>query len=695
MTSKLSYALTIFLGAFLLFEVQPLIAKIILPWFGGAAAVWIFCLLFFQFVLLFGYAYAHWLGRIESAAVQGRVHAVLLALSLLTLPIYPRAMFKPTGPESPAPHILLLLAATVGLCYFLLSTTSPLLQRWYAREHSGAPYGLYALSNVGSMLALLSYPVVIEPRVTTHHQAAWWSVAYAIFALLCGAIALKSKGDIKEDDRVEEVEERLGPSAAATPSASLQILWVALAACGSALLLSVTNHVSQNVAAVPFLWIVPLSLYLFSFILCFAPYPLYSRGLFMRLLGIALGAMVYALSPSFVIPEKLSLGLFCAGLFLCCMFCHGELARLRPPARHLTSFYLMISLGGAIGALLVALVAPHVFTGFYELHVALASCAILVVIVNARDHEGSLSLIRLQPGGLVLAGLAIAVIAGLVSDWHEDSENVHFGARNFYGEVRVVEAPISQIAPGLEVPPGGGADPRARMLLNGTINHGMQYLVPALRRVSTTYYTPHSGIVEAIRAAGKSGPVKVGIVGLGAGTTAVFGRAGDRFTYYEINPLVIRVAREQFTFLSDSPATVRVVEGDARLSLENEEPQAFDILGVDAFSGDSIPVHLLTLEAFQLYFRQLKPRGVLAVHVSNRFLDLRPIVSAAAARLGKEAVLIQDSDRNLYASNWILVGDPRGFEGQADLEDAGAILLPGTRSHLWTDDFSNLFEALR
>jgi len=396
-----------------------------------------------------------------------------------------------------------------------------------------------------------------------------------------------------------------------------------------------------------------------------------------------------------VIPQKILLPLFCAGLFICCMFCHGELARLRPDPRHLTAFYLMISLGGAAGAVLVAVVAPHVFTGFYELHVALGACAILVVIANARDREGSLSMLRLQPGGLVLAGLAIAVIAGLVSGWHEDSEHVRFAARNFYGEVRVVEAPISQIAPGLEVPPGGGSDPSARMLLNGTINHGMQYLPAGLRRVPTTYYTPHSGIVEAIRAAGKSGPVKVGIVGLGAGTTAVFGRAGDQFTYYEINPLVIQVAREQFTFLADSAAAIRIVEGDARLSLESEGPQAFDILGVDAFSGDSIPVHLLTLEAFELYFRRLKPQGVLAVHVSNRFLDLRPVVSAAAARLGKEAVLIQDSAKNLYASNWILVGDPNGFEGQADLEGAGVIILPGTKTRLWTDDFSNLFEALK
>jgi hypothetical protein len=690
MTSKFSYALTIFLGAFLLFEVQPLIAKIILPWFGGAAAVWIICLLFFQFVLLFGYAYAHWLTSKFQAAMQARIHVALLAASLLTLPIYPRAFWKPTSPYRPALHILLLLGATVGLPYFLLSATSPLLQRWYAREKGGAPYGFYALSNVGSALALISYPVAVEPRIATRNQTLLWSVFYGLFAVICGALAFAPRADASPDFG-KTVE-------SARPAPALQVLWVALAACGSALLLSATNHISQNVASVPFLWIAPLSLYLFSFILCFASYSLYSRGLFLRLLGIALGGMTYALSPSFSgLPPKVALPMFCGGLFVACMFCHGELARLRPDPRLLTSFYVMISVGGALGALLVAVVAPYVFTGFYEIHVALSACAILVLVVHARDQSSPFSLRRLQPGGLALAGLAVALIVGLANDVREDAQGARFAARNFYGVVRVADGPLIKHTDGKDDPPPG-PEGMVRNLMNGTINHGTEFLAADRQRTPTTYYGAQSGIATAIRAAGKAGPLRVGVIGLGAGTTALYGRAGDRFTYYEINPLVIHVAERQFNFLKNSAAAINIVEGDARLSLEAEAPQRFDVLTVDAFTGDSIPVHLLTREAFELYFRQLKPQGVLAVHVSNQFLDLRPVIAAAAAKLGKEAVLVHNGDdrpNGIYASNWMLVGDPKGFEGQADIEGAGVIILPGTKTRLWTDDFSNLFEALK
>jgi SAM-dependent methyltransferase len=696
MTSKFSYAITIFLGAFLLFEVQPLIAKIILPWFGGAASVWIMCLLFFQFVLLLGYAYAHWLTLKLRAVMQARVHMALLAVSLLTLPIYPRVFWKPTSPDSPALHILLLLAATVGLPYFVLSATGPLLQRWYGRQSGGAPYAFYSLSNIGSMLALISYPVVVEPRVATRNQAMLWSAVYGVFAAICAAVALKAGQEVEEAKEREEVEENRDEVVA--PEWQLQLLWVALAGCGSALLLSVTNHISQNVASVPFLWVVPLGLYLFSFILCFASYSLYSRGLFLRLLGIALGGMTYALSPAFSgLPPKVALPMFCGGLFVACMFCHGELARLRPDPQHLTSFYLMISLGGAIGSLLVAVVAPHVFTGFYELHVALGACAVLVVVVHARDPESPFSVRRLRPGGLVLAGLAVALIAGLGNDVKEDSQHARFAERNFYGVVRVVDGPPVKSADEKDDPAPRPED-MVRSLMNGTINHGTEFLATDRQRTPTTYYGAQSGIATAIQAAGKTGPLRVGVIGLGAGTTALYGRAGDRFTYYEINPLVIEVAKEQFSFLKNSAATIDIVEGDARLSLDSEPAQGFDVLAVDAFTGDSIPVHLLTREAFQLYFRQLKPQGVLAVHVSNQFLDLRPVIAAAAATMGKEAVLIHNGDdhpNGIYASNWMIVGDTKEFEGQGDVEGAGVIILPATKTRLWTDDFSNLFEAVK
>jgi SAM-dependent methyltransferase len=692
MTSKPSYGATIFLGAFLLFEIEPLIAKRILPWFGGAAAVWIVCLLFFQMVLLLGYAYAHWLTSSFGGKAQSRIHAVALGASLLLLPVYPRDSWQPSPTQNPTLHILLLLAATVGLPYFLLSATSPLLQAWYAQRHQTAPYRFYSLSNVGSMLALLSYPVAVEPWLTTHHQAISWSILYGLFAVLCAALALASKGE-NAAPQGDAVESR-------RPSRKMQLLWVALAACGSALLLSVTNHICQNIASVPFLWIIPLSLYLLSFILSFASHSWYARGIFLRLLGVALGGMAYALSPSFSqLPLKVSIPLFCAGLFFACMFCHGELARLKPDRQHLTSFYLMIAAGGALGALFVALVAPHIFSGFYELHVALGLCAVLVVIVYSIEPDNPFSLRERRPAGFAIAGLAMALIASLAVNAQGEASSAQLSVRNFYGVLRVVDGKTPNVA----IIKGNSVeteaeDPHYRSLLNGTINHGLQFFAESRKRWPTTYYGPNSGVGIALQAVDKLGPVRLGVIGLGAGTTAVYGRAGDQFTYYEINPLVIKLAREQFTFLSDSPAQIKIVEGDARLSLERQAPANFDLLAVDAFSGDSIPVHLLTREAFQLYFRQLKPTGVLAVHISNTYLNLAPVVIDAAASLGKETILTQNDDdhpKGVYASNWILVGNPSGFEGQSEIEARGFRVSPGEKNRMWTDDFSNLFEALK
>ncbi len=690
MTSKFSYGLTIFVGAFLLFQIEPLIAKRILPWFGGVAAVWLVCLLFFQFVLLLGYAYAHWLTSRFRAGTQARIHVVGLVASLLLLPVYPRDSWKPSSPAHPALHILVLLAATLGFPYLLLSSTSPLLQKWYAQQHGGAPYRFYSLSNIGSFLALLSYPVAVEPWFTTRHQAVTWSIVYVGFAALCAVIAFAPRGNL-----LPTASQPLAPR----PDWKLQILWVALAACGSALLLSVTNQICQNVASVPFLWILPLSLYLLSFIICFASHSLYPRGLFLRLLGVALGAMAYALTPAYSgLPLKIALSVFCVGLFVACMFCHGELARLKPDPQHLTGFYLMVALGGTLGAVFVALIAPQIFRGFYELQVAMGACAILVVVVHAIDSESRYSLRRLRPGGLILAGLAIALFVSLANSAYEDTAQSRFAARNFYGELRVVDSSAPNAGTGQGSSAVPESDASFRTLFNGTINHGAQFLSLNCRRWPTTYYGPDSGIGIALTAIGRAGPLRVGIVGLGAGSTAVYGRAGDRFTYYEINPLVIQVARSQFTFLADSPAAIDIVEGDARLSLEREPSQAFDILAVDAFSGDSIPVHLLTRQAFELYFRQLKPDGVLAVHISNQYLNLLPVVSGNGASLGKEAVLVQNSanrEKGISAAKWILLGSSGNFEGRLEIESAGAIIVPASKKRIWTDDFSNLFQALK
>jgi hypothetical protein len=372
-----------------LFQVQPLIAKIILPWFGGAAGVWTVCLLFFQGVLLLGCLYAHLLTRISRPKIQGLVHAALLAVSLLALPILPKDSWKPSGAGDPALHILLLLGLTVGLPYFLLSSTSPLLQAWYAQGRTGVfPYRFYALSNAGSLLALLSYPLVAEPLLSTRHQAAAWSVTYASVAVLCAMVGLASRGTAAAGDTAPP-----GPR----PGWSMQVLWVALAACG-ALLLAVTNHVTQNIASVPLLWVIPLSLYLLSFILCFEGRAWYRHNFFLRLLGVALGSMAYALSPDYAnAPLGLLVPVFCLGRFVCCMSCHGELARLKPDPAHLTLFYVMISLGGALGALFVALLAPRVFSGYYELPVAMGACAVLILVAHHRDAESPFYHARWQP----------------------------------------------------------------------------------------------------------------------------------------------------------------------------------------------------------------------------------------------------------------------------------------------------------
>ncbi len=687
------YGLAIFSAAFLVFQVQPILGKIVLPWFGGAAGVWIVCLMFFQVVLLLGYLYAHLLTRIFRPRVQGWIHAALLAASLLLLPIVPKDYWKNSAAMDPALHILLLLGVTIGLPYFLLTATSPLLQAWYARKQSGSNlYRYYAVSNAGSMLALVSYPVLVEPWFATSHQETGWSLAYGGVALLCVLISLCARGTDTTSARVESP----------APGWRMQILCTCLAACGSALLLSITNHITQNIASVPLLWVIPLALYLLTFILCFAGHAWYRRGLFLRLLALALGTMAYAMRPAFAgIPFVVSIVIYCCGLFVCCMFCHGELARLKPDPAHLTSFYLMCAVGGAIGALFVALAAPRLFAGYYELRIALGSCAILALVVQYRDPQSPFYRARWQPAWLVMVGLALAIIVGLCVTGREEDRGAIVMVRNFYGVLRVVDevAPSATLAHG-EVPHPllDEEDPRYRKLMNGTIDHGVQFLSPARRRQATSYYGPNSGIGVTLRTPEGRAPRKVGVIGLGAGTLAAYGMPGDRFTFYEINPLVTQIANLEFSFLRDSQARIEIVMGDARVSLEKEQPQEFDVLVVDAFSGDAIPVHLLTREAFQLYFRHLKPDGILAVHISNQHLNLAPVVGNAANWLNKLAVLVRnetDGPQQIYRATWILIGNPEAFLARPAIMKAGNPLIIGEPQIKWTDDESSLFRILK
>jgi len=685
-------ALTIFLSAFLLFQVEPLIAKIILPWFGGVAAVWTVCLLFFQLVLLLGYLYAHLLTRV-SLRMQGWLHAVFLAASIFVLPILPKDSWKPTGPEHPAAHILWVLALTVGLPFFLLSSTSPLLQAWLASAgRDSGVYRFYALSNAGSLLGLLSYPMLVEPRLSTLRHAWSWSVAYAAFAVACGAIALASRGGESARPPQEALLTR--------SNWSTRTLWIALPACSSALLLAITNHISQNIAAVPFLWIIPLSLYMLSFILCFGSSHWYHRMLILRLLGVALGCMAYALSSSLTsLPLWILISLFCAGLFVCCMFCHGELARLKPDPSQLTSFYFLSSLGSVAGAAFVAILAPQIFSGFYELHVTLGACALLAVIVHRRDPASPIQQAHWRPARWILHALAATVMIGLFFLARADSADTNRAVRNFYGVLRVSEETLpSVVVVNADAQPGHSEDLRFRRLMNGTITHGLQFLAPARRDQPASYYAPNSGVGIAFAALSPRGPLRAGVVGLGTGTIAAYGRSGDEFTFYEINPLVVKLAQQDFSFLQDSKAHIAFRMGDARLTLERQPPQQFHLLAVDAFSSDAIPVHLLTVEAFQLYFRHLRPDGILAMHISNRHLYLEPVVAAAAQKLGKDAVLItnpDDDENQIFLARWVLLANRGVFAGLPSVEKAGKAPTASARVRLWTDSYSSLLPVLK
>jgi hypothetical protein len=669
---------TIFFGAFFLFEVEPLIAKAILPWFGGSAQVWTTCLLFFQTGLLCGYLYAHLLAERVVPVWQVRIHIGLLVLSLAVLPIFPAEFWKPEGSENPLLMILGLLTTTIGLPFFLLSATNPLVQAWLARSQDRAPYQLFALSNFGSMLALLSYPLVVEPFLPLRVQTWTWSIGYGLFVVLCATTAWRYRsGGLTT--LVEAAESDAAPSWAEWG------LWFALAALPSALLLAVTNFLLQNVAAIPLFWIIPLALYLLSFIFAFGGLRWYWRGLWYEAFAVAIAAMIIAMSGFTTINDYRFLPLFTLALFVCCLVCHGELASLRPKPRHLTSYYLLIAGGGAFGGLFVAAVAPLVFVSNFELQIIVPLTAALVILAawwryRFTEREGvrdTLLMISLS----ILSG-ATAYMAVFT---YRDLDSSRLLARNFYGALRVTDLP--PLVPG---------DDR-RLLLNGSINHGEQFLDPERRREPLTYFSRASGIGIALDELGKEGPLKVGVVGLGTGTIAAYCRPGDTYRFYEINPLVLSVASTEFTYLSDCPSHPTVALGDARLSLESEPSQQFDVLAVDAFISDAIPIHLLTREAFALYWRHLKPDGVLAVHISNRYVDLAPIVAQGAAENGKTARIVTNQ-ANLAAAasdaTWMLVTSRPGFFERPALRGAFAADMPPGFTG-WTDDYSNLWRVFQ
>ena len=695
------YAITIFLSAFLLFQVQPLIGKFILPWFGGSPAVWTTCMLFFQVVLLLGYSYAHFITSRLSIRTQQVLHLVLLAASLGFLRIeWMAAGWKPSDPGLPILHILGLLGATIGLPYFLLSTTGPLLQESFRRETGRTPYRLYSLSNIGSLLALLSYPFVFEPQMTLHVQLVAWAAGYALFVVGAGWCAAKfSAGSSVE---AADVEAAAAERAATRPPRGDIILWLSLAACGSVMLLATTNQLCQEISSIPFLWVLPLALYLLSFIICFDHERWYDRGTFLGLLASAVVMIYVVIAFGVRAPLWYQLIAFSAVLFICCMVCHGELVKARPAAEHATLFYLVVSLGGAVGGVLVAIVAPLVFPGFWEYHGGIWLTVVLAFITSFVRRKSRLNaqarLVWALFGSLALAFLmALGVNAYFESPisrerWLETS-------RNFYGVLHVNEMPDTGDGQGY------------RELIHGRTQHGTQLLDPARRRWPTTYYGPPSGIGVAIdhhprRTADdpELRRLRIGVVGLGCGTLAAYGQKGDYLRFYEINPEVKRLSDKYFTYRQDAEnaqAEVDVILGDARITLERElaegHPQQFDVLAIDAFSSDAIPMHLLTVECVELYLKHLKPDGLLCIHISNRMLDLSGVVQGIADRLGRPCEFVDsqgDDDEGLNAATWGIITTNAAFFDDPELVEQEVFTGPTAKPIVWTDDYGSMWQVL-
>jgi spermidine synthase len=676
----LFFALSIFLSAFLLFQIQPMIGKFILPWFGGTPAVWSTAMLFFQVLLTGGYAYAYWLVKRPR---QGWIHITLLGMTVTLLtalglgwpsPITPGADMRPAVTNFPVFDIFLLLTISVGLPYFVLAANGPLMQAWFSRIFPERSYArLYALSNVGSLLGLLAYPVLIEPSLTLLQQGWAWAGGFVFFALVAGILSYRARDETGTLAHVSTTEK---------PSSALRVLWIILSGTASLFLLSVTNQVSQEVAVIPFLWIVPLAIYLLSFIFAFSDSRWYDRRLYALLFSFASLAMLWALTNANSLSVIAQIAIYNLLLFLACMICHGELYRLRPHADHLTSFYLMVSLGGAAGGIFVNLIAPFIFTGYWEFYLAwLITIVLLVVMLLPRFSAH----VNLQARAMSLSFL-IGVL--LLSFGLNQYENALYVERNFYGVIRVREM-----------------DKKANSMIHGMTVHGVQFLNDRAR--PTTYYVEDSGVGLLLLNHPKRGQnLRVGVLGLGVGTLASYAQDGDIYRFYEINPVVVRLAEGEggyFTFLSDSKADVTVVEGDARISLEQEfavgEKQNFDVLVLDTFSSDSIPVHLVTKEAFALYLEHLVPDGVIAAHVSNRHLNLQPVFWQLAQEFGLEIVEVNrpaSSGDNGFPSEWILLArDPALLEIPAIKSHVISFEGYTTSIKLWTDDYSNLFQILK
>jgi hypothetical protein len=744
------YGAAIVLGSFLLFQVELISSKYILPWFGGAPAVWTTSMLVFQVVLLAGYGYAHFLTTRLSTRAQVRTHVCLIGFSLLVLavlafrwvsPIIPNANWKPSDVTHPVWDIVSLLLVSVGLPFFLLSATNPLLQGWFARTYGRSPYRLYAVSNVASLLGLLTYPLLLEPNLTVRSQSWLWSAGYLAYAAI-GAICTQSM------DRGPGVVEQESPATvkrrrSEQKTTGTHLLWFFLAACASIMFLATTNMLCQEITVMPFLWVLPLSLYLITLILCFDAAHWYSRAVFHPLLPLSLALIL--LTPSIKLVHQI--GSYSFALFIVCMICHGELVRSKPSSRYLTSFYLMIAAGGAAGGVFVALIAPLLFTGFWEFQIAVCGCGLLLFLALYRDrgswfYQGSAWIplcivlglgaileytLRTFPStngvraletylhmalvatGLIAAGFGLASIKSRVQlRWVQAYAGVVLVSITIvcvalpYSQMRSAVARYRSFFGVFRIEKQG-----TRLnLLHGQTRHGVQIQDGVHDVTPLSYYGNNSGIGILLLnhprrlSSGPDSDLRVGVVGLGTGTLAAYGRPGDYYHFYEIDPEVERISygpEARFTFLKNAPANVEVTLGDARLSMEREaaqgEFQKFDVLALDAFDSDSIPVHLMSREAMQLYLTHLRNQNsVIAFHISNRTLDLSPVVRGLSRQFNLALLVVTslESGPEIEASRWALLSRNADALRLPELRRRAEVPSPAARSVLWTDDYSNV-----
>ena len=678
------YPLTVFLAAFLLFQIQPMIARAILPWFGGTATLWTVAVLFFQLGLLAAYGYSHIVLRLLSPSRQRMLHLVVVALGLVALPVGPSDALRPTGEHEPVLSILRVLLQSVGLPYFVVAATAPLLQGWYAQETDGrarlrwlpSPYVLYAISNVGSLLALLSYPFVIEPGFGLRTQFGVWSIGYGCFAVVLALLAWPRHWRAGVVDPSPQAPPA-APSLTGPPSIAL-LGALGLAAATNTLLLAVTATLAHNIAPVPLLWVVPLALYLGSFAVPFGLAMPRLRLVLPFLAVLALVPIAYVETVTRVaLPTRL--GLLMPAFFVICLACHAELAHLKPHPRHLSSFYLMIALGGTLGGIFAGVVAPLIFDSYHELPLSLAAAAVLTLFFLGRSRGWSWR----HPLVAVPIAAAVAIAVYIARASLDDVSGDRLATRNFYGTLAIRDEPTFDEAGPL------------RVLVNGSIIHGGQLVKRAYHGEPTTYFGPDSGVGLALRVAGQSGPIRVGVMGLGVGTLASYGRPGDLYVFFEINPLVVRLASSEFSFLRDSHARIEIVPGDGRLSLERYAGPPFDVIVIDAFAGDSVPIHLLTREAVDLYFRRMTPSGILALQITNQYVDLKPIARAAASAPGRHALVVATADQHspFFNSVWVLLS--RGASRfETPFFEAGQPLTAG-HEVAWTDDHADLLSVIK